>query len=191
MIGVATNRFPQAGRFQAGQDVGKRGRSFLSVPRVSATVGPCVEAAVFCKPEDDQGVQVQSQRRGSLHSLRCSILGVLKSQELLGVVEGDLQRPPPGGRVLRRGSQADQLRQQLDRRIQGHRPPPARADPGVPAAQEPLLVRIALLPGGAAKGATFFNRPAATPKRYVFQPPFTTRTVCSSRPCVDDAQRWP
>ncbi len=51
---------------------------------------------MFGKPENHQGVQVQSQRHGSLHRLRRSILRVVKSQELLGSVKADLQRPTHG-----------------------------------------------------------------------------------------------
>jgi hypothetical protein len=52
-----------------------------------------IEVTVLREPEDHQVVQIQGQRRRSLHGLGRSVLRVLQAEELLGVVEGDFQRP--------------------------------------------------------------------------------------------------
>ena len=65
----------------------------MHIPGVRSAVGLGIEVTVLREPEDHQVVQIQGQRCRSLHGLGRSVLRVLQAEELLGVVEGDFQRP--------------------------------------------------------------------------------------------------
>ena len=64
---VPRNARPQAGRFEAGLHVREGGGSFVHIPRMRSAVRLGIEATVLRKPEDHQVVQIQRQRRRSLH----------------------------------------------------------------------------------------------------------------------------